>query len=86
MEHKCSKCGRGFHLAALPTIAQRLIISPRSYFAFNEYIYAVCPSCWQKDWADERRYLGALGPRAFYGLALAFLIAFVAMVVYLGFF
>jgi hypothetical protein len=70
----------------LPKITERLITSQRAHIPFNEYVRDVCPNCGQKDWANDRRYLGVLGPRSFYGLALASMVAFAAMVIYLGFF
>jgi DNA-directed RNA polymerase subunit RPC12/RpoP len=84
--HTCTRCGHRFELPALPSAGERLLTSPRTHISFAEYVYAVCPKCGRKDWANERRYLGVLGPRAFYGLALVFVIAFIAMVIYLGFF
>jgi hypothetical protein len=50
------------------------------------YVFAACPYCDQKDWATERRFLGVLGPRSFYGVLLAVATIFVGLVIYLGFF
>lgn len=72
--HTCSKCGTSFELAALPSAAERVLTSSRTHISFSEYVYAVCPKCGHKDWADERRYLGVLGPKAFYGLALVVMV------------
>lgn len=82
MTHTCTHCGHDFELAPLPGFgdhAQRNI-------SFAEYVHAYCRRCGSRDWADERRFVGFLGPRGFYALALAAVTGIVALVVYLGFF
>ena len=86
LEHTCSHCGRRYELSNLPSAGERIFTSPRINIPFSEYVYATCPHCHHRDWADERRYLGVLGPRSFYALAVAFLVGFIVLVIYLGFF
>ena len=86
MRHTCSRCGEAFDLPALPTPLERLSGTRRGHVPFAEYVYVTCPKCGKRDWADERRFLGYLGPRAFYGISLGVSIAIVGLVIYLGFF
>ena len=83
--HTCSKCGHQFPLSDLPDPIQRIFLSTRTHIPFSEYVYAVCPKCGQKDWAEERRFLGVLGPRGFYALAFLLAVFIVVAVYYLGF-
>jgi hypothetical protein len=52
---------------------------------FSAYVYAVCPSCGRKDWAEGRKFYGVLGPRAFYAIAIAVMVGIVFLVFYVGF-
>ena len=84
--HTCSKCGHRFDLPPLPTFSGRLLGATPGHVPFSTYVYAVCPSCGRKDWAEGRKYLGVFGPRAFYAMGLAAAVGILALVVYLGFF
>ena len=79
-KHLCSQCGIQFELNPLPTIGQRLS-SQSQHIGFGEYVYATCPACGKRDWATERSFLGFLGPKGFYALALILVCAFVGVVV-----
>ena len=83
--HRCSACGRSFELEPLPNAFQRVFTSGERHIAFGRYVYAVCPNCGHRDWADERRYLGFLGPRQLYALMVLLLSLFLAGVYYIGF-
>ena len=84
--HTCSRCGTQFDLPPLPALTDWLSGPRGRYESFSEYVYVICPSCGKKDWAEENRFLGFLGPRAFYAVVLAISIAIVAFVIYAGFF
>ena len=86
MEHICSQCSHRYELPALPSFSARLSGAAAAHVPFSAYVYAVCPKCGRKDWADERKFFFALGARAFYAIAFALTVAFVILVVYLGFY
>jgi hypothetical protein len=86
LEHTCSKCGAQFELSSLPTSRDRFSGARRGHVSFETYVFASCPKCGKRDWAEERRFLGMLGPRTFYGIALGISIAIVVLVIYMGFF
>lgn len=85
-KHKCSQCGNEYELPVLPSISETLIERGGRHIPFSTYVYVICPECGKKDWADERRFWGVLGPRSFY--ALGFILALIAVigVFYIGFF
>jgi DNA-directed RNA polymerase subunit RPC12/RpoP len=85
-EHTCSKCGTRFELQPLPRFKDRISGTQVGHVPFATYVYATCPKCGKRDWADERRFLVVLGPRSFYAIVLAISIAIVALVIYMGFF
>jgi DNA-directed RNA polymerase subunit RPC12/RpoP len=83
--HVCSKCGAAFPLEQLPSAAERVLVSKETHIGFGRYVHAVCPSCGHRDWANERRYFGVLGPRGFYALMATLLSAFLAGIYFIGF-
>lgn len=85
VEHTCSRCRHRYLLRELPNPLERIFHMRRAHIPFAEYVYVHCPKCGHKDWADERRFFGILGPRGFYGVALLLAFFFVALVYYLGF-
>ena len=86
MEHKCSSCSHRYSLPPLPAMSVRLQGEGAAHVPFSKYVYAICPRCGFRDWADERKYFGFAGPRTLYSLGLAVSIGIVALVMYLGFF
>ena len=82
----CSQCGSQFDLPPLPAVADWLSGSRGRYESFSEYVYVTCPNCGKKDWTEENRFLGFLGPRGFYAVALAIAVLVVVLVIYAGFF
>lgn len=82
--HRYSVCGTEFALEQLPGV-ERLVGAGENHISFDRYVYAYCPKCGHKDWADERRYFGVLGPRGFYALVCALVSAFLIAVLVLGF-
>jgi hypothetical protein len=82
----CTKCSTRYDLPPLPSTFARLLGEGPAHVPFSTYVYAVCPTCGQKDWAEARRYLGFAGPRTLYAMGLIVGIWIVVMVVYLGFF
>lgn len=84
--HTCSHCGNRFDLPPVATFTDRLSGAVPGHVPFGAYVYAVCPSCGRKDWAEGRKFYGLIGPRTFYAIAAAVAIGIVLLVVYLGFF
>ena len=70
----------------MPTFAGRLSGAVPGHVPFGAYVYAICPSCGRKDWAEDRKFYGLVGPRTFYAMATAVAIGIVVLVFYLGFF
>ena len=70
----------------MPSSADRLSGAVPGHVPFGAYVYAVCPSCGRKDWAEGRKFYGLIGPRTFYAVAMAAAIGIVFLVLYLGFF
>jgi len=85
MTHTCSACGKSFSLPPIPGAVDRIFTSTRGHIGFGEYVYAICPACGHKDWAEERRFWGVIGPRGFYAVGLLLACFFVIAVLYLGF-
>ena len=82
----CSKCRHRYELPPLPTPSQRMFEQKLAHVPFSTYVYAVCPSCGHRDWAEGRKYLAFAGPRTLYAMGLGVGICIVILVVYLGFF
>jgi hypothetical protein len=85
MRHVCSVCKESFELEPLPTAFQRVFVSDERHIPFSRYVYATCPNCGHRDWANERRYLGFLGPKGLYALMIVLLSLFLLGVYLVGF-
>ena len=84
--HTCSRCGNRFTLAPLPTFSKLVLGATPNHIPFGTYVYAVCPSCGHKDWAESRRFYGFMGPRTLYGVTFALVLGILLLVLYLAFF
>ena len=73
-------------MAALPSPLAQLLGEGPAHVPFSAYVYAICPNCGHKDWAEARKYRGFAGPRTFYAMGLTIGVCIVVLVVYLGFF
>jgi len=85
LSHCCSACGQTFALPPLHGAIARILYDSRAHIGVGEYVYAVCPACGHKDWAEERRFWGVFGPRAIYAVSLLLVLLIVGAVFYLGF-
>ena len=79
--HKCEACGFEYELHDLPTLFE--VANGGRSNSIAEYVYTRCPACGNKDWAEERRYFGFLGPKGFYTVNLVIALVIVAVVLIL---